>query len=154
MSEECLEYLECLEHRLEASNYFLLLESWCLKYRILMCSGVFWECLGDVWVILDIVKGVKMCLGGVWGNLDINKEGKSVNTCNKSSNFVMLWNYCLSPSAINYAKNINHGVSGRCLEGVWVTLGTVWIVLMPNQFIKFQWILFQSAGFFIPSGLW
>ena len=29
-------------------------------------------------------------------------------------------------------------VSGRCLEGVWVTLDTVWRVIMPNQLTKVQ----------------
>ena len=41
------------------------------------------------------------------------------------------------PVASIVPKIINPGVSGRCLEGVWVTLGTVWEVLVPNQLIKF-----------------
>ena len=50
-------------------------------------------------------------------------------------------------------KIFNSGVSERCLEGVWVTLGTVWKVLMPNQLIKVQRALYQSAGSFSPGGL-
>ena len=44
--------------------------------------------------------------------------------------------FLLVPSTL--PKIFNSGVSGRCLEGVWVTLDTVWEVLMPNQLIKFQ----------------
>ena len=33
-------------------------------------------------------------------------------------------------------------VSVRCLEGVWVTLNTVWGVIMPNQLIKVHWASF------------
>ena len=56
-------------------------------------------------------------------------------------------------------KVLDFGVSVGCLDGVWkvswgvwVTLGTVWEFLMPNQLIEFQWVLFQSAGSFSPSG--
>ena len=31
------------------------------------------------------------------------------------------------------------GVSKRCLEGVWMTLDTAWILIMPNQLLKLQW---------------
>ena len=29
-------------------------------------------------------------------------------------------------------------VSKRCLEGVWMTLDTAWMVIMPNQLLKLQ----------------
>ena len=30
-------------------------------------------------------------------------------------------------------------VSGRCQEGVWMTLDTAWMVIMPNKLLKLQW---------------
>ena len=33
-------------------------------------------------------------------------------------------------------------VSGRCLEGLWVTLASVWEVIMTNQLIKVHWASF------------
>ena len=30
-------------------------------------------------------------------------------------------------------------VSKRCPEGVWMTLSTAWMVIMPNQLLKLQW---------------
>ena len=30
-------------------------------------------------------------------------------------------------------------VSKRCPEGVWMTLDTAWMVIMPNQLLKLQW---------------
>ena len=53
------------------------------------------------------------------------------------------------PSTI--PKIIIPGVSERCLEGVWVTLGTIWKVPMTNQLIKIpmrvvsiSWFLFSQ----------
>ena len=90
------------------------------------------SCLEGVWrmssrrlialgVILNITKGVKM-------STDVTQV--QFLSCYETTVFFPV------PSTL--PKIFNSGVSGRCLEGVWVTLDTVWEVLMPNQLIRFQ----------------
>ena len=55
-----------------------------------------------------------------------------------------------SPVPSTMPKIFNPRVSGRCLEGVCVTLGTVWEVLMPNQLMNSNEHCFNQLVPFLP----
>ena len=59
------------------------------------------------------------------------------------NHFLSSYSTTAFPSDTLHNANINRwidlAVSGRCQEGVWMTLDTAWMVIMPNILLKLQW---------------
>ena len=100
-----------------------------------------WGCLEDVFEASDCS----------WSDPEYYQACKNVNRCDTSSIFVMLWNYCLFPSAINIAKNIQFWsvwkVSGGCLGDSGYCLGSSNVKSnnkIPMSFVAPSWFFFSQ----------
>ena len=115
----------------------------CWKHWILNIFNIL-RCLDSVWRVSG------WCFDWLWIFCQWFENGISSENW---SIWIMLFNAAFPPYAHhNATHHIDFRVSGRCLEGVWVTLDTVWRVIMPNQLTKVQKASFWSAGSFTPSG--